>query len=124
MVGICREQNRREEALSWLNAGREAADAADEAFRNVLEWDVRELNLRLDDPSDPEIPSLWKKFEEQYFAKLPEIRESMIDYMEEKGLGHLVSDVAPVTAGADGVWTPGSEPEEGQTKKLWVPGQD
>ncbi len=124
LVGICREQNRREEALSWLNAGREAADAADEAFRNVLEWDVRELNLRLDDPSDPEIPSLWKKFEEQYFAKLPEIRESMIDYMEEKGLGHLVSDVAPVTAGADGVWTPGSEPEEGQTKKLWVPGQD
>lgn len=125
LVGVCREQNRREEALSWLNAGREAAEAENEAFRNVLEWDVRELNLRLDDPTDPEIPALWKKFEEQYFGKLPEIRDSMVDYMEEKGLGHLVSEVTAVAAGGgEGVWTPDSEPDEGKSKKLWVPGQD
>ncbi|MFK7820405.1 MAG: hypothetical protein AB8G99_16915 [Planctomycetaceae bacterium] len=126
LVGICREQNRRDEALQWLNAGRDAAKAADEPFRNILEWDVRELNLRLDDPTDAEIPKLWAKFEDQYFGKLPEIRESIAMFMEEKGLGHLVTQGAGVAAGSDDVvWTPDSDSgESGGEKKLWVPGQD
>jgi tetratricopeptide (TPR) repeat protein len=126
LVGICREQNRRDEALQWLNAGREAAQAADEPFRNILEWDVRELNLRLDDPTDEEIPKLWNKFEDQYFAKVPEIRDSIAMFMEEKGLGHLVTQPAGVTTGAEGVWTPDGDSggESGGEKKLWVPGQD
>jgi tetratricopeptide (TPR) repeat protein len=128
LVGICREQNRRDEALKWLTAGRDAAEAADEAFRNILEWDVRELNLRMDDPTDSGIPGLWKKFEEQYFPKLPEIRESMVMFMIEKGLGHLVSEVATVTAGGgEIVWTPDSDDGDADgagDKKLWVPGQE
>lgn len=128
LVGICREQNRRDEALKWLAAGRDAAEAADEAFRNILEWDVRELNLRMDDPTDSKIPGLWKKFEEQYFPKLPEIRESMAMFMVEKGLGHLVSEVATVAAGgSETVWTPDSDSDDADGaggKKLWVPGQD
>lgn len=128
LVGICREQNRRDEALKWLAAGRDAAEAADEAFRNILEWDVRELNLRMDDPTDSKIPGLWKKFEEQYFPKLPEIRESMAMFMVEKGLGHLVSEVATVAAGgSETVWTPDSDSGDADGaggKKLWVPGQD
>lgn len=129
LVGICREQNRRDEALKWLSAGREAAEAADEAFKNILEWDVRELNLRMDDPTDAAIPELWKKFEEQYFPKLPEIRESMAMFMEEKGLGHLVSNLATVTTDSDDdddvIWTPDSEESPAEPgKKLWVPGQE
>ena len=128
LVGICREQNRRDEALKWLAAGRDAAEAADEAFRNILEWDVRELNLRMDDPTDSKIPGLWKKFEEQYFPKLPEIRESMAMFMVEKGLGHLVSEVATVAAGgSETVWTPDSDSGDADGaggKKLWIPGQD
>lgn len=128
LVGICREQNLREEAIKWLVAGRDAAQASDKGFRNTLEWDVRELNFRMDDPTDPEIPTLWKKFETEYLPKLPEMRDSLIDFMFEKGLGHMVSEVEAVTAGVDDtVWTPESaadKPEAGGEKKLWIPGQD
>lgn len=126
LVGICREQNLRGEALEWLQAGRDAAVQDEAGFEVLLEWDVRELNLRMDDPEDPAIPELWKKFEETYLPKLPELREGIVEVMREKGLGHLISEVTPVAAGGgETVWTPGSdEPGPDESRKLWVPGQD
>ncbi len=127
LVGICREQNRRDEAFKWLEKGREAAATSADSFKDTLEWDVKELNLRLDDPTDEAIPTLWQKFEDQYFAKLPEIRDSIAMFMHEKGLGHLVGEFAQVGTGeGEGVWTPdaGREPEGEGGGKLWLPGQE
>ncbi len=124
LVGICREQNLRDEALSWLAAGRESAAERPDAFQAVIEWDARELNLRLDDPTDSKIPALWERFEELYFPKLPELREAMADVMRQKGLGHLISEVAAVADGDTSVWTPGDPASDQPAKKLWVPGQE
>lgn len=122
LLAIAREQNHRDEAFRWIDAGRQAAAESEDSFRQVLEWEIRELNLRVDDPSDPHIPELWKQFEEKYFAKLPEIREEICGFMEQKGLGHLISESAMSSASGT-VWTPESEQSSG-SGKLWTPGQD
>ena len=125
LVGICREQNRRDEAFDWLAKGRAAAADGANSFRSILEWDVKELNLRMDDPTDAAIPDLWSKFEEQYLPKLPELAESLTEFMREKGLGHLVSELATAPGSDDDtVWSDDEPAETGKGGKLWLPGQD
>lgn len=126
----CREQGRREESLKWLRSARDTEPVNRTAFEHRMEWDLRELNFRMENPADPELPPLVKRIQGEYAAKLPELNQVLTETLAEVGLQHLISQtaiVAPTESdGADIVWTPeggGPESSDDGDKKLWVPGQ-
>ena len=119
----CSEQSRREEALKWIDSARNSPPQQKSEFEHKLEWDLRELSFRLEDPSDEKLPELVQRIQREYGNKLPEMNEIMAESLSVVGLQHLMSDtVVPAPAG---VWTPdGSTGDSSQgEKKLWVPGQ-
>lgn len=126
LTDICQEQARPEEAAEWIEKGREAAKEAEDSFEAVLRWELRELALRMEDPSDPKLIPLLRHLWDYYTPKLPKL---------EKHLTELVStiDMQPPWATAGSIVTAGSMAEaevaaEGDPqpvqKKLWLPGQD
>ena len=122
---ICREQNRREEALDWIRQAREAVPQKQTPFQHRLEWDVQELSFRTEDPTDSELPGLVRRIMEEYGAKIPELPQLIGEVLTQAGLENLLPEIATVTASpateSGGVWTPGDEPEDHSGKKLWVP---
>lgn len=125
----CREQGRRDESLRWLSAARDTQPVNRSQFEHRMEWDLRELNFRMENPTDPELPALVKKIQAEYATKLPELNQVLMETLAEVGLENLIVQPAIVSVGdvADSaeVWTPesGSPPSDGGEKKLWIPGQ-
>ncbi|HUG92796.1 MAG TPA: SEC-C metal-binding domain-containing protein [Planctomycetaceae bacterium] len=133
LVDLCRTRFDRQEAFHWLEQGRQASKNSEKAFELALQWDMRELMLRLDDPSDPEIQPLAERIKRAYGPKLPNIRqyvESLL-YLHHAGplpasmseMAASESSTAPVETGR--IWTPSEVPagEPGESK-LWIPGRD
>ena len=122
---ICREQNRREEALDWINQARESVPQNQTTFQHRLEWDVQELSFRTEDPVDPELPGLVRRIMEDYGPKIPELPEMIGEVLTQAGLERLLPEIATVaatpTGESQGVWTPGDQPAGDGEKKLWVP---
>ena len=93
-----------------------------------MEWDLRELNFRMENPADPELPGLVKQIHSEYAAKLPELNQVLAETLTEVGLQDLIP-AQVITAGnsdeSEVVWTPdgGSSSSDDGEKKLWVPGQ-
>jgi len=128
-IEVCREQGRYDEAFEAVNRGKEVAQRGEHAFEQTLQWIVRELSLRLEDPDDPEIQPLLQYIADYYFPKLPNLRPTMTRMVQNFGITPpWMTETAPVgTAGAEskqGIWTPeGAQPKTGAEKKLWLPGQ-
>ncbi len=129
LAELCQKQSRRDEAFSWIARGCESAQGQNQAFEIEMNWRLRELSLRLEDPSDPELSPLLKYLWEFYVPKLPQLRqhlESVVALYEIPipwGSAQVPEAAAGVTLNS-GLWTPES-PEEVETgKKLWIPGQD
>lgn len=119
---ICREQGRRDEALNWIKAARDAESPGRSAFEHRMEWDLRELNFRMEDPSDDELPKLVKRIQAEYGSKVPELNQVLGETLAEVGLQNLIGEPAIVTASSPIL--PGEAQEEaGGEKKLWLPGQ-
>jgi hypothetical protein len=133
LVELCRTRFDRNEAFGWLEQGRQAAKTHENAFELTLQWDIRELMLRLDDPADPALHPLAERIKREYGAKLPNIRgyvESAL-YLHDAGPPPTaMPDVAPAEASpaaleAGKIWTPAAAGAgSGGERKLWVPGQD
>jgi hypothetical protein len=129
LFDLCRNQNRREEAFEWAARGREHAQTAENAFERTLEWELRELALRSEDPEDPKLASLLNHLFHYYGRKLPELRQHLVSIVEEHGLpvpwegGETAAEAEQAgSATAGGLWTPATS-KEGE-RKLWLPGQD
>jgi tetratricopeptide (TPR) repeat protein len=138
LADLCRERSRNEEALHWIAKGRDLAESGENAFENVLQWKLREMIFRLDDPvesGDSELTSLLKHLWDYYGPKVPQLRTYLATIANTYGLKAPWEDgksiVTPQTASEtpaqDGIWTPDAQsdpaPDEGK-KKLWLPGQD
>lgn len=99
-----------------------------EAFRIRLELDIRLLSCLLDDLKNPAIKAQLHRFRDLYLAKVPELRELLVEQLTEVGAAELISELeGGLLAGGGGggqLWVPGSSGESGGTGgQLWLPGQ-
>lgn len=133
LVELCRTRFDRNEALHWLEQGRQAAKHQENAFELTLQWDMRELLLRLDDPSDPALPSLADRIKREYGAKLPNVRQYVESVLYLHGAGPppasmpdtAAPEASPAALEPGKIWTPvAAGAGSGGERKLWVPGQD
>jgi len=97
-------------------------------LKKTLQWEIRELQLRIRSPDDLELNSFLENMHRLYLRKLPSL-ETMISNLL------LIHEIVPpwrqgniVTAEGDSqsqeVWSPGAETESGSGGKLWLPGQE
>ncbi|OYW19775.1 MAG: hypothetical protein B7Z55_08255, partial [Planctomycetales bacterium 12-60-4] len=127
LADLCRVHNRRDEALQWIEAGRQQAENEPQHFEKVWSWDLRELLMRLEDPSDPGLKPLGRKFVQYYSPKLPQMRP----YLEQMfGIAGIPSPwldaglITEATVGGStegGLWTPGAAEPAAAGSKLWIP---
>jgi thioredoxin-like negative regulator of GroEL len=124
LADLCLQRYERETAFEWIAKAREHVKTLEGAFEAGLQWSMRELMLRVDQPDDPELPALVDHVWNFYGKKLPQLREHLTNLFETYGIEPPAA--GSVVAGSEGgLWTPGdAEPAEGEgEKKLWVPGQ-
>lgn len=115
----CQEMGRRDEALRWIQEGRQHADSEDN-FEEKLNWAMREFQFRIEDRKDPELPALVEHIWNYYGGKLPQIKDAMRPVLQE-----LEIPIPGETAG--GIVLPESAAaaaSSGDESKLWLPGQD
>ena len=131
LVDICRDRSQREAALDWLNKGKEWIGSQEDSFERLFQWRLRELRFRLEEPTDPEVPSLMKHIWDYYGPKLPQIRQHLTELVDLYELDQPWDDEEEAVAigvegGSEsegGIWTP-DNPAEGSGQSLWVPGQE
>lgn len=126
LADLCRVHNRRDEALHWIEEGRRHAEAGAQHFEKVWSWDLRELLMRLEDPADPGLKALGRKFVQYYSPKLPQMRPYLEQMFAIAGIPSPWLDVsliteASVTGTAGGLWTPGAAEPAAAGSKLWIP---
>ncbi len=126
MVELSTELYRRDLAFEWIERAREWAGQQPQSFELKLQWDMRELMLRLDDPTDERLPGMFRDMTARYGKKVPEVMQYLAVLSEAYGVSSMLDQAAIATAGGNlpgGLWTPGDEAVAEQGKKLWLPGQ-
>ena len=124
IAGICGNSLQHEETLEWIQKGKAvAADRAD-SFEALLEWKMRELALRIENPEDSDLPELLNDLWHNYGAKLPQLREYLVTLVDVSGVkapweSAIVTPAGSV-AGGDPGWS--APQDSGDEKKLWLPG--
>ncbi len=126
LVGLSRAKMNREEALSWIQKGRDFDRNRNQPIEAFAIWDLREATVRLWEPSDPQGPQILKRMWEETAVKLPYLRNVLQALVQSARMDPpwedgIIQPGKPVDTG--GVWTPGEQPA-GEKSKLWIPGQD
>jgi hypothetical protein len=131
LADLAVEQNRPEDALEWIQKGKEIARAAKDSFNAVFQCELRELMLRLRDPDDPQLPAMIVRMRDYYAPKVPNFEAYLYAILDSFGVSAPRPGTEamglPGAAGAStpgGLWTPESATvPSGGEKKLWLPGQ-
>lgn len=128
LVELCKRKFSRDEALEWIEKGREYDSIHNPSLEVMVAWDLREVAVRLWDSEDPKALAMLKRLWEETSVKLPILREILTQLVESSRIDPPWNDTGIQLAGASQavsgeVWTPDAQPE-GETSKLWVPGQD
>ncbi|MBD3674307.1 MAG: hypothetical protein HUJ26_12350 [Planctomycetaceae bacterium] len=127
LVDLCVQKYDREAAFEWIEKGLVWSKKQQNAFELELQWKMRALTLRVEDPEDAELPPLFDELWDKYGKKLPELRQhlSMLaeayDLPVKKKTGIITADSGQSDAG--GLFTGDESDESGGEKKLWLPGQ-
>jgi hypothetical protein len=121
---IAREEGDYASAFECLAMARNCVAGEPDAFRHLLEIDVRELSVRLDDPNDPGLIDLLHKFRDKYIRKIPEIAEIVRQQLEDSGCENLIPELEG-EASVSSLVLPGDDSAgAGESSgKLWLPGQ-
>jgi tetratricopeptide (TPR) repeat protein len=119
---------KRDEAFSWIDRGRKLpVPEGKSAFQNAWAWDMLELGLRMEDPSDPLLKTMLNRVVTYYAPKVPQIRPHIEETLAAIGIPSPWESLDLVTpAGAPasgGIWSPDSTEPVSTAGKLWVPGQ-
>lgn len=123
LADLCRDSLRRDEALEWVGRGLELAGGD---FEPVLQWKMRELMLRIDDPSDPARDGLLNELWQTYGAKLPQLREHLSELVTVLDIEPPwdTAILTPSGVPGGGVWSAAESGAAAGEKKLWLPGDD
>lgn len=127
MVELCMAKGRRDEALEWVAVARSKPPEDKSQFEYQWNWDMTELALRLEDPSDPALKPLLDRFVNYYSPKVPQMRGYVEGMLKSYGVASpwessiVTSSSMP---GAGGIWSPDAPASEPASQsKLWLPGQ-
>lgn len=129
LADLCAAEGRRDEAFSWLDRGRSLpVPEGKTAFQNSWAWDMAELGMRLEDPSDPQLKTLLNRFTNYYGPKVPQIRPHIEQSLRAFGVPSPWESIEIVTGdslpGPNAGWNPeAAEPVQAGASKLWLPGQ-
>ncbi len=119
----------RVEAFSWIERGRNLpVPEGKTAFQHAWAWDMSELGMRLEDPTDPELKVLLQRFVNYYGPKVPQIRPHIEQMLQECGVPSPWESLDVLTATSlptpGQLWNPAAkEPVGAGGGKLWLPGQ-
>ena len=127
-VELCTRHGRHEEALQWINEARASAPEDGSNFEYNLNWDMTELTVRLEEPSDPGLQPLFDRLVNYYSPKVPQMRGHVERLLQSVGIPSPWESISLITAGSlsapvGGVWTPGTPAPAAGGNKLWLPGQ-
>ncbi len=126
LAAICGAALRRDETLEWILQGRALAEAQEHSFEPVLDWKMKELTLRIENPDDEQLAPLLDDLWQHYGAKLPQLREYLVTLVGVAGVSppweSAVVTPAAVVGGSGEVWGAEAESSPGPGKKLWLPG--
>lgn len=130
MVELAIEEQRKADALQWIDRGRQNLSPEQPAFQQQMEWDLRELMARITDLQDPDLGRTIERLRKVYGAKVPQITGYLDQFLRAHGLEPdayssvlVTPDGAAAGGTAGGLWTPeqpGNQPAQSETK-LWLP---
>ncbi|MBS0203252.1 MAG: hypothetical protein JSS49_10165 [Planctomycetes bacterium] len=130
MVELCAASGRRDEALHWVGIARSKPEPGKSPFEHQWNWDMTELALRLEDPSDPALKPLLDRFVNYYAPKVPQMRGYVENMLANFGVSSPWDSVSILTPDsmlptAGGIWSSDAPAESGANppSKLWLPGQ-
>jgi hypothetical protein len=129
MVELSMAHGRRDEALHWVSVARSKPSQEKSQFEYQWNWDMTELALRLEDPSDPALKPLLDRFVNYYSPKVPQMRGYVEGMLKSFGVASPWESVSIVTsagmpAAGSGLWSPDAPaPAASNPSKLWLPGQ-
>jgi hypothetical protein len=123
---ICRDSLRMDEALHWARRGQEMVAPGESHFADMLQWKMREVVLRIDNPDDPQVLELLRELWHHYGAKLPALRERLMELVATLDIDPPWEGVM-VAAGREALsetaaWSPAAVAAQAPQKKLWLPG--
>lgn len=128
LVDLSIEKYRRDLAFDWLNQAQAWVRTQEKSFELMLQWKMRELSLRIEDPDDEQRLTTFREIWNTYGKKVPDLREYLSFISKTYHIPFDDSNlVLPGADEAGRVWKPGSATEqaaEGEKKSLWWPGQD
>ena len=134
---LARTSEDREESLSYVERGRQAALAAGQSSAS---WDLLELSFRFQGREVAEISRLMEHIQREHFEE-PGVAEALGDLLVRVGIlrpdgtpavpeGPPADEQAAVVVPGDPVaepgelWTPDSQKPPGEKPKIWTPGID
>lgn len=119
---LARERNDTATALHWIGEAKHSMPSNADGFMERVQWDLLELNLRLDEGNTPETQSALRTVLGFYGPKIPDIVPIIAKNAARMGVelpaipGIDVSNEEP-----EGIWTPDQDAASSQ-QKLWLPG--
>ena len=128
LAEISTSLGQREEAFHWIDQGRKIrVDDGKTAFQHAWSWDMAELALRLQDPSDPQLKQLLHRFVTYYGPKVPQIRPHIEETLEAFDIpspwNSIEIHAASSITSPSGIWSSGMQEPAPTGGKLWLPGQ-
>lgn len=123
---VCRDALRMDEALQWNRRGLELVEPGETQFAATMQWKMREVVLRIDNPDDPRVADLLRELWHHYGSKVPSLRERLMELVAALGIEPPWEGVV-VASGRDALreaaaWSPETVSAPAPQKKLWLPG--
>lgn len=128
IVELCSNHGRRDEALHWIQVARSKPSQDKSPFEYQWNWDMTELALRLEDPTDPGLKPLLDRFVNYYSPKVPQLRGYVERMLKSYGVASPWESISLVTSSgataAGGLWSPDAPAATAASpSKLWLPGE-
>ena len=127
MVELCAGDGRRDEALQYVEIARGKPSQDVSQFEYQWNWDMTELALRLEDPSDPALKPLLDRFVHYYSPKVPQMRGYIEQMLSTYGVPSPWESISIVTSASasvtSAVWSPNAPAPAASPSKLWLPGE-
>jgi tetratricopeptide (TPR) repeat protein len=110
----CQSMGKRDEALKWVTEARKTLEDSED-FEEKLNWAMREFQLRVEDKTDSELPTIVDEVWNYYGRKLPTIRDAISPVLTELNI--------PIPEERSSIVLPGhvAETAGAGEKKLYVP---
>ena len=130
MVDLCAGNGRRDETLHWVEVARSRPPKDKTPFEHQWTWDMTELALRLEDPTDPALKPLLDRFVHYYAPKVPQMRGYIENMLSSFGVPSpwesvsIVTSTSVTSAVAGGIWSSDAPTPAAAASpsKLWLPG--